>query len=260
MIFKNWLSDLAGAWVFYTILPQWPIIKPRFNRIARFAPLIGILIGFLQSFFWLLLNYFNWPNISIALISIAINIVITGGLHIDGLIDTADGIGAGPLKRIEAMKDSRVGAIGLQSLAIILMLQIAAIIKLGFYAPFAFPLAAFWGRLSQIFAIENYDYIFKKESISFHHQSWKGINKEIRPSLIIIFSSIIVFLFSTNLNISSNILLLTYCILSGLITSILIPHFINKSLEGHNGDTYGAGLVITETTNLVLLSIILVPK
>ena len=50
------------------------------------------------------------------------------------------------------------------------------------------------------------------------------------------------------------------CVSSGLTTSILIPHFINKFLGGHNGDSYGAGLVITETTNLLLLSIILVPN
>ncbi len=245
--------------MFYTILPQWPIVKPRFKRIARFAPLIGILIGFLQSFSWLLLKYFNWPNISVALISFAISIFITGGLHIDGLMDTADGIGAGPTKRVEAMKDSRVGAIGVQSLVIILILQIAAIIKLDLYAPFAFPLAAFWGRLSQIFAIENYEYIFKKESLSFHHQYWKGISHEIRPSLIIISIGIIFFLSLTNSNIS-NTLLLLYCILSGLVTSILIPHIINKSLGGHSGDSYGACLVITETTNLLLLSIILGPS
>ena len=174
-------------------------------------------------------------------------------------MDTADGIGAGPSKRIEAMKDSRVGAIGVQSLVIILILQIAAIIKLGFYAPFAFPLVAFWGRVSQIFAIENYEYIFKKESLSFHHQHWKDISKEIRPSLIILSIGIIFFLYLTNLNIS-NTLLLIYCIFSGLITSILIPHLIYKSLGGHSGDSYGASLVITETTNLLLLSIILVPN
>ena len=179
--------------MFYTILPQWPLIKPRFQRIASFAPLIGVLIGSFQSFSWLLLRLFNWPNISVALISIAIGILITGGLHFDGLMDTADGIGAGPSKRIEAMKDSRVGAIGVQSLVIILILQIAAIMKLGSYAPFAFPLAAFWGRISQIFAIENYEYIFKKESLSFHHEHWEGISKEIRPSLIILSMGIIFF-------------------------------------------------------------------
>jgi len=240
-------------------LPPWPFVKPKFTRIARFAPLIGIFIGFLQSLSWLLLKYFNWPNISIALISFAISVVITGGLHIDGLMDTADGIGAGPSKRIEAMRDSRVGAIGVQSLIIILILQIAAIMKLDLLAPFAFPLSAFWGRLSQIFAIENYEYIFKKESLSFHHEHWKGISKEIRPSLIILSIGIVFFLYLTNLNIS-NTLLLIYCIFSGLITSILIPHLINKYLGGHSGDSYGAGLVITETINLLLLSIILVPK
>jgi len=240
-------------------LPQWPFIKPRFKRIARFAPLIGVLIGFIQSFFWLLLKYFNWPNISIALISIAISILITGGLHIDGLMDTADGIGAGPSKRYEAMKDSRIGAIGVQSFAIILILQISAIIKLSFYAPFAFPLAAFWGRLSQIFAIGNYKYIFNKESPSFHHQYWNGIHKEIRPSLVILSIGIILFLFLANLN-RFNTFLLIYCIVSGLITSTLIPNLINKSLGGHSGDSYGASLVLTETTNLLLLSIILVPN
>ena len=195
------------------------------------------------------MKYFNWPNISLALISFAISVVITGGLHIDGLMDTADGIGAGPSKRIEAMKDSRVGAIGVQSLVIILVLQIAAIFKLGFYAPFAFPIAAFWGRFSQIFAIGNYEYILNKEFGSIHQKYWRGISQEIRPSLIIICIGII-----------SNTLLLIYCISSGLTTSILIPHFINKFLGGHNGDSYGAGLVITETTNLLLLSIILVPN
>ena len=144
------------------------------------------------------------------------------------------------------------------SLVIILILQIAAIIKLDFYAPFAFPIAAFWGRFSQIFAIENYEYIFNKGFGSIHQKHWKGISKEIRPSLIIICVGIILFLSSTNLNLS-NSLLLIYCISSGLITSISIPHFINKVLGGHSGDSYGAGLVITETTNLVLLSIILVP-
>ena len=174
-------------------------------------------------------------------------------------MDTADGIGAGPSKRIEAIKDSRVGAIGVQSLVIILILQIAAIMKLGSYAPFAFPLAAFWGRISQIFAIENYQYIFKTESLSFHHKNWKGLSNEIRPSLIIISTGIILFLFLTNLNIS-NASMLTSCVLSGLITSILIPHLINKCLGGHSGDSYGASLVITETTNLLLLSIILGPN
>ena len=245
--------------MFYTILPQWPLIKPQFKRIARFAPLIGIFIGSLQSFTWILLKYLNWPIISAALISIAINILVTGGLHIDGLMDTADGIGANPKQRLKAMKDSRVGAMGVQSLAIILILQIAAIIKLDFYAPYIFPIACFWGRLSQIFAIGNYEYIFKNKLDSFHKKYWRGLSKELIPSLIIISFGIIYFLLLNNLNLS-NIFLLVYFLSSGLISSILTPYFLNKSLGGHNGDSYGAGLIITETANLLVLSIILVPN
>ena len=245
--------------MFYTILPQWPFIKPTFKRIARFAPLIGLFIGFLQSISWLLLTYLGWPYISAALISIAINIFLTGGLHIDGLMDIADGIGAGPSKRMEAIKDSRVGAIGVQSLVIILILQLAALIKLGLYAPFVFPIIAFWGRMSQIFAIENYKYIFSKELVSPHKKYWRGLSKEIKPSLIFITIGSIYFLFSNNISLSSFLLLILF-ILSGLIPSIFIPHLINKSLGGHNGDSYGAGLVITETINLLALSIILVPN
>ncbi len=174
-------------------------------------------------------------------------------------MDTADGICAGPSKRIMAMKDSRVGAMGVQSLAIILILQIAAIIKLDLYAPMAFPIATFWGRLSQLFAIENYEYIFKRESKSFHHQYWKGLSNEIRPSLILLSMGIILFLYLSKINIE-NILLLLSCISLGLVTSISIPKLINESLGGQSGDSYGAGLVITETTNLLLLSIIFVPN
>ena len=245
--------------MFYTILPEWPLIKPKFERVARFAPLIGVFIGFSQSCSWLLLRYFNWPDISLALITIAISILITGGLHIDGLMDTADGLGAGPSKRIEAMKDSRVGSIGVQSLVIILIIQLAAIMKLGSYAPFVFPLAAFWGRFSQLFAIQNYKYIFGEESESIHKKHWKGISKEIRPSLIIICVSILFFFISNNLSLSNSLLLISF-ILSGLVPSFLIPFIINRSLGGHCGDSYGSSLVITETTNLLILSIILVPS
>jgi len=217
------------------------------------------VIGLVQSLFWLLLSYFNWPNISITLISISIGILITGGIHIDGLMDTADGIGAGPSKRIKAMKDSRVGAIGVQSLLIIFSFQIAAIIKLDFFAPVVFPFAAFWGRFSQIIAIENYEYISNKHSKYFHQKNWKGIFREIRPSLLIICIGIIFFLFLLRTNLSIFLSIIFYVPL-GLIASITVPYFINRSLGGHNGDSYGASLVITETIIFMVLSVIFVPN
>ncbi len=245
--------------MFYTILPKWPFIKPRFKRIARFSPLIGLFIGLIQSFTWLFLSFIGWSHISASLISLIIPICITGGLHVDGLMDTADGIGAGASKRYKAMKDSRVGAMGVQSLSILLILQLAAIIKLGLYAPFAFPWVSFWGRFSQIIAIGNYKYIGVKGSDSFHQKYWTGTLNEIKPSLIILGSMIILSLTLTDLNIS-NTLLLIYSLSSGLLTSMLIPYIINQLIEGHSGDSYGATILSVETTNLLLMSFIFGPK
>ena len=245
--------------MFYTILPKWPFIKPRFKRIARFSPLIGLFIGLIQSLTWLLLSLLGWPYISASLVSLIITICITGGLHVDGLMDTADGVGAGESKRYKAMKDSRVGAMGVQSLSIILILQLAAIIKLGLYAPLAFPLISFWGRFSQIIAIGNYEYIGIQGSDSFHQKYWKGTLNEIKPSLIILGLTIILFLTLIDLSIS-NISLLIYCLFSGLLTSILIPYLINKLIKGHSGDTYGATISTVETTNLLLISFIFGPN
>ena len=172
-------------------------------------------------------------------------------------MDTSDGIGAGPKKRYKAMKDSRVGAMGVQSLVIIMILQIAAVIKLGFFAPYAFPIAAFWGRLSQVFAIGNYKYITKKQSKSIHKKYWEGLSKELIPSIFLILLGIIIFLFLHELNIANILLLITY-LSSGLATSTLIPYYINKSLGGHNGDSYGASLVVTETANMLIMSMIMI--
>ena len=55
-----WLADLAGAWIFYTVLPAWPWPPPRFRRIARFAPWIGLLIGSSQAALWWVLTELGW--------------------------------------------------------------------------------------------------------------------------------------------------------------------------------------------------------
>ncbi|MFM7229226.1 MAG: adenosylcobinamide-GDP ribazoletransferase, partial [Cyanobacteriota bacterium] len=36
----SWWPDLAGSWIFYTVLPPLPGPPPQFGRIARFAPLV----------------------------------------------------------------------------------------------------------------------------------------------------------------------------------------------------------------------------
>ena len=203
----------------------------------------------------LILFLLNWPQDSLPFVCIAFNLWITGGIHFDGLIDTADGISAGPKKCLEAMKDSRVGASGVIALTINIALQLAALNKLGLFYLFTLPIASFWGRYSQLIAIGNYPSIQKESSSDFHRDNWKGNIKESIPSLIIILL-LIFFITFASLSYSLKICLIIASLI-GIIPSIMIPYFLARRIGGHSGDSYGASVVLVETFLLVSLAFIL---
>ena len=89
-----WLRDLAGAWIFYSVLPAWPWPQPRFARIARFAPWVGAVLGLLQGLLWWRLEG-RVPLLTQVALVLAAGLLLSGGLHMDGAMDTADGLAAG---------------------------------------------------------------------------------------------------------------------------------------------------------------------
>jgi adenosylcobinamide-GDP ribazoletransferase len=73
------------------------------------------------------------PAPVLAALLLALLVAITGGLHLDGLADTCDGFfapGAGRERRLEIMRDSRVGSHGVTAVAIVLLLQYGALSSL----------------------------------------------------------------------------------------------------------------------------------
>ena len=79
----SWLRDLSGAWIFYSVLPAWPGIEPRFTRIARFAPWIGAVLGGLQGALWAALEG-RVPALAQVGLTLALAVWLSGGLHMDG--------------------------------------------------------------------------------------------------------------------------------------------------------------------------------
>ena len=67
------------------------------------------------------------PAPAAAALLLALTVLLTRGLHLDGLADTVDGLGGGrtPEDRLAIMKDSRVGAFGVVSLVLVLLLKFA---------------------------------------------------------------------------------------------------------------------------------------
>ena len=109
------LKDIALALQFMTRLPiRFESLDPGdLRRAAAWFPLIGALIGGLASLLYqLFIPHLERPLC--ALLVVLFLVLVTGGLHEDGLADCADAFGGGRTRedRLRIMKDSRIGAFG----------------------------------------------------------------------------------------------------------------------------------------------------
>ncbi|MDC3069607.1 adenosylcobinamide-GDP ribazoletransferase [Prochlorococcus sp. AH-736-D21] len=246
---------MAGSWIFYTTFPKIPLINPEFKNIAQFAPPLGFFIGTIQSCIFLFLRTNSWSIYASTLICLASGYLITGGLHIDGLMDTFDGIFARKKKRLKAMKDSKVGAFGVQALVFITLIQIACILKIQTLIIFVLPICLFWGRFSNLFFIERFKYMsYKKKSIS-HKKFWNGFKKESLISIIFL----LIFIAYQLVSITSKAILIKFLflILIGIFLSYFIPNILGNKIGGFNGDACGASVVLVETAMLFMHAILL---
>jgi len=217
--------------------------------------LLGIFIGYIQSLIFIILKNNSWPIFSSASLCIASGFLITGGLHLDGLMDTFDGLFAGKDKFIKAMKDSRVGAFGVQSIILIILIQLASIIKIEDKIFHVLPICLFWGRVSTLIYIDKFKYFNYQRRYYSHQKYWRGINKESRLSILILIllGSSILILSDSYIIIFRRILLL----LIGFLFAWRIPILLGNKTGGVNGDTCGASIVLTETVMLFIYAIAL---
>ncbi len=120
---------LPLALTFLTILP-WPRLgRAEPQDLARsmfWFPWVGALLGLIFWGAWVGLDRIL-PAPGAAAVLLGLTVIVTRGLHLDGLADTADGLGGGatPTERLRIMKDSRLGAFGAITLILILVLKFA---------------------------------------------------------------------------------------------------------------------------------------
>jgi len=143
------------ALTFLTKLP-WPWPGPADeSALARsmfWFPWVGALLGLAFWGAWAAIIK-NLPGPAAAALLLAFTVWITGGLHLDGLADTADGLGGGhtPADALRIMKDSRVGAFGVISLIVALVLKFSLFLSLagagGTRPLLLFPVISRWGMV-----------------------------------------------------------------------------------------------------------------
>lgn len=103
---------------------------------ARYYPLVGQIIGGLSAL-TLYIAVHVWTPWIAALLAVGAGVALTGGFHEDGLADTADGLGGGLTRnrRLEIMKDSRLGSYGALALGLTLAVRVAALAMLAQASP-----------------------------------------------------------------------------------------------------------------------------
>ena len=116
-------QDMALAFQFMTRVPirSKDLDPTRLSRAAAWFPAVGLLVGSLAACAYIFVVA-HLGRAFAALIGVALTVIITGGLHEDGLADCADAIGGGWTRedRLRIMKDSRIGTFG--AIALILSL------------------------------------------------------------------------------------------------------------------------------------------
>ncbi len=102
-----------------------------FARSMVLSPLVGLIIGLVSALVFLPFLNTDLFYTGIVLV-IVVEIIVTGGLHFDGLADTCDGLFSNRTGKeiLEIMKDPRLGTNGALGLVLLIILKIALMISL----------------------------------------------------------------------------------------------------------------------------------
>ena len=129
---RQWLSDLRESLVFLTRLPIRHETPARRPEAMRAFPLAGAVVGLIGGVIYWCADAANLPVVLCALLAVAIMVAVTGALHEDGIADTADGFGGGRdrERKLEIMRDSRIGSFGVIALILVIAIKVFAIAAL----------------------------------------------------------------------------------------------------------------------------------
>jgi adenosylcobinamide-GDP ribazoletransferase len=245
------LNSLLAALTFYTCFPVSPNFPLDFSRIARWAPAIGLLLGGGLGLVDLGLDWLQMPILMRSGLVVVLWIWWTGGLHLDGAMDSADGLAVqDPDRRLTVMSDSVTGAFGAIVAVVIILLKTCALNEITHDRIWILALVAGWSRWGQVLAIALYPYLkiqgkgaFHREGMNLPHDVLLGL------CLVLAVTGCQIYLQPTNwleIGIGS---------VASCGIAVLIGYYFDRRLGGHTGDTYGAVVEWSEALILCLYTI-----
>jgi adenosylcobinamide-GDP ribazoletransferase len=244
---REYINDFLLFFQFFTRIPINKSLnceKENFRRGSIFFPVIGLFIGILQWLVFYLLMKVLPVNIT-ALFVVMVPIVITGGLHVDGLGDTCDGFFSfkgDKNKIIEIMKDSTIGTYAGIAIVFDMLARYVAVCTI---VEMNLPLMLIATPIIARFTVVFLSFIGKNAKETGSGNIFIGNIHNKQMIIVTIVTLILVPLF---IGLSKGIILVA----SALIFSFLFNKFCESKITGHTGDTLGANNELVEILVMIL--------
>ena len=127
----NWVKSLIIAFSMYSKIPMphLNLEEKDMRYVMGFFPLVGLVLGACQFIWYKLSAFLGVPNVSRALIFLVLPVIVTGGIHVDGYMDTSDAIHSygDREKKLSILKDSHIGAFAVIRLLVYSAVYFAAL-------------------------------------------------------------------------------------------------------------------------------------
>jgi adenosylcobinamide-GDP ribazoletransferase len=250
-VFLSQYIEFAAAVQFLSILPvpgsaqlfEKDKVTPGLVIGCEYFPLVGLLLALLL---WLLVLVFApfVPQLVLAALLVAALVMLTGGLHLDGLMDSCDGLFGGRTRerKLEIMRDSRVGSFGVLGAACLLLLKFALFASLKVHAlPFALMMTLPPARWAMVLALRVFPSARPSGLGAAFHQA--VTTERLLVAGIIALAIALV--------LGQLIGLLVW--MAATVTALLLGFWITRSIGGLTGDSYGAIEEVVEVVALLVL-------
>ena len=245
-VVKKMISIIA-AFQFLTIFPT--LIKRMFTsqemgRAVAWFPLVGVVLGLALCGVNVLTQMVFPASVSAALTLFAW-IIFTRAFHLDGFMDTCDGLFGGwtPERRLEIMKDSRMGTFGVAGGILVLLTEFAALQSSVDLFP-ALMLSTTLGRWASPLVI--YAFPYARED---------GLGIEMKRNVSLRELAIATLITAVTAWFASGGWLGFALMLGAAVISFLVASYAMRLLPGLTGDIYGTVTTLVEMLVLVFFTI-----